>query len=70
MTTDPNEAALNLWDEEAPARRHMYEVERLSMMGFTLWVGIHMDTLKEGQDRNALTLRTILQRDVAQEMGL
>lgn len=51
-------------------KRHMYTVDRLSMFGHTLDVAIHDESLREGKDRNDMLLRAILQRDVAQAMGV
>lgn len=49
---------------------HTYEIVRLHMFGYNLWVAFDMDDTAVLLNRDTAALRAILQRDVAQAMGL
>lgn len=51
--------------------RHNYHIESVEMFGYRLWVGLHRgDMIDPRESRSTLLLRAILQRDVAQAMGV
>lgn len=50
------------------AVKHQYRVQEVELFGWKLWVGLH-DELR-GIERSRATLKAVLQRDVAQQMGV
>ena len=50
-------------------KRHLYVRDTAHMFGHSLHVAIHEESILKGMDRDTMLMRTILQRDVAREMG-
>lgn len=46
---------------------HRYQIYREDLFGGTLWVGVPVDELYDGDRR--VIMRAVLQRDVAQHLG-
>lgn len=51
--------------------QHSYWLDRVSLFGYSLSVGLHEQTMRTGLDNKTdMLLRTILQRDVATHLGI
>lgn len=50
----------------ASFRTHDYQIEKFAMFGRTLWVGLFTELY--GRDRENATMRTLFQRDVAEQL--